>query len=310
MASSPQSSPTPSWGARASMLILHLLYVALLFVFNSELRQATLQHPWYIVLYFALLIITLVQYLLVTGSNPGYVVEERRRDLEGEPQAKTSNLDSTSVESGDNLAEGGSTTKGSKGFSLSNFRSNSDDKFCSICHVHKPLRAKHCYDCNKCVLKFDHHCHWLGTCVGYMNHRKFWWFVFWEIPLCSWTFVLYCNAFTESKSSYTWLLNGVVVGLLIFLVLCLLFLVALIFFHSYLILTNQTTYEVIRRGRLDYMRNVPPNVKPFSRGYVKNIVSFCCGSRSFYHVEEMPSDDILAARASNSCLQSLYFNCC
>ncbi|KAI5063044.1 hypothetical protein GOP47_0021591, partial [Adiantum capillus-veneris] len=303
-------SPSPSWGGRLGMLILHLLYVAVLFAVNSELRQSVLQHPWYLVLYITLLVITLVQYLRITGSNPGYVVEECRKDLEGGTQANTSNRNSSCVEKGDYLSESGSAVKGSKGFSFGSYRSNSNDRFCSVCHVHKPLRAKHCYDCNKCVLKFDHHCHWLGTCVGYMNHRKFWWYVLLEIPLCAWTFVLYCTAFTEAKSSYTWLLNGLVVSLLIFLALCLLFLVALILFHGYLIVTNQTTYEVIRRGRLDYMRNVPPMVKPFSRGCVRNIVSFCCGSRSFYHVEEMPSDDILAARASNSFLQALYFNCC
>ncbi|MCO5588711.1 hypothetical protein L7F22_042670 [Adiantum nelumboides] len=265
----------------------------------------------YFVLYIALLIITLVQYLRITGSNPGYVVEERQKDLEGGTREHTSNRDQVaSVEKGEDFSGSGSTAEGSKGFSFSTNRSNSNDKFCSICQVHKPQRAKHCYDCNKCVLKFDHHCHWLGTCVGYMNHRKFWWYVLLEIPLCSWTFVLYCLAFTEGKSSFTWLLNGLVVSLLIFLALCLIFLVALIFFHGYLIVTNQTTYEVIRRGRLDYMRNVPSNVKPFSRGWVRNIASFCCGSRSYYQIEEIPSADILAARASSSFFQVLYFNCC
>ncbi|MCO5588710.1 hypothetical protein L7F22_042669 [Adiantum nelumboides] len=46
MVSSPQSSPSPSWGGRLSMLILHLLYVGIVFALNSELRQSILQHPW------------------------------------------------------------------------------------------------------------------------------------------------------------------------------------------------------------------------------------------------------------------------
>lgn len=292
------------------MIFAHLLYVGLLFAFNSELRQAAIHTRWYIAAYLGLLIIALCQYLFVASSNPGYVMEELRKDLEAETQTKISIVDSTSVE----RREENSVSKGKRGgtnvVSFSEYRSNSSDGFCSICNVHKPLRAKHCYDCNKCVLKFDHHCHWLGTCVGYMNHRKFWWYAVLETPLCVWTCALYCNAFTESKTSYTWLQNGLVVALLIFLMLCIIFLVALILFHSYLILTNQTTYEIIRRGRLDYMRNVPRNVKPFSRGYVKNIISFCCGSRSFYYVEEMPHEDILAARASSSFFQTLYFNCC
>ncbi|KAH7423024.1 hypothetical protein KP509_12G036300 [Ceratopteris richardii] len=273
------------------MVILHFLFACLVFALNEELREFASQNPWYVVLYFGLLILTLILYLRVAGSNPGYVMEEQKVGLQSRVHATISAL-----ESGNDAR----TVK----------CDSSCDKLCSICKVHKPLRAKHCHDCNKCVLKFDHHCHWLGTCVGYMNHRRFWWFVFCEIPLCFWTFVLYCTAFTEGKNSYTWLYNALVVCLLVFLALCLLFLAALIVFHSYLILTNQTTYEVIRRGRLYYMRNVPHNVKPFSKGYVRNVANFCCGTRSFYYLEEVPSDDILSARASSSFLQALYFNCC
>lgn len=42
----------------------------------------------------------------------------------------------------------------------------------------QPPRAKHCHDCDKCVLKFDHHCVWLGTCIGQGNHYRFWWVYF------------------------------------------------------------------------------------------------------------------------------------
>ena len=33
------------------------------------------------------------------------------------------------------------------------------------------LRTKHCHDCGKCVRRFDHHCGWLGTCVGEVRRR-------------------------------------------------------------------------------------------------------------------------------------------
>ncbi|KAJ4480870.1 zf-DHHC-domain-containing protein [Lentinula aciculospora] len=34
-------------------------------------------------------------------------------------------------------------------------------------------RAHHCRACGTCVLKYDHHCPWIGQCVGARNHKFF-----------------------------------------------------------------------------------------------------------------------------------------
>ncbi|KAI0036456.1 zf-DHHC-domain-containing protein [Vararia minispora EC-137] len=45
---------------------------------------------------------------------------------------------------------------------------------CSKCKVTRPERAHHCRVCNRCVLKYDHHCPVrINQCVGINNERHF-----------------------------------------------------------------------------------------------------------------------------------------
>ncbi|KAM9826930.1 palmitoyltransferase ZDHHC23-B [Neosynchiropus ocellatus] len=50
-----------------------------------------------------------------------------------------------------------------------------DDRrsWCSTCRVVRPPRAGHCRICGVCVLRLDHHCVWINSCVGQRNHRSF-----------------------------------------------------------------------------------------------------------------------------------------
>ena len=47
--------------------------------------------------------------------------------------------------------------------------SNPLSRLCHTCRAVKPLRTKHCRQCNRCVLTFDHHCPYIYNCVGVNN---------------------------------------------------------------------------------------------------------------------------------------------
>lgn len=46
-------------------------------------------------------------------------------------------------------------------------------RWCDFCQVYQPPDGAHCPDCNVCIAGYDHHCVWMGTCVGKRNYRQF-----------------------------------------------------------------------------------------------------------------------------------------
>ena len=47
------------------------------------------------------------------------------------------------------------------------------EEFCPLCLVKNKFRSKHCLICQICVDEFDHHCFWVGNCIGKDNYTLF-----------------------------------------------------------------------------------------------------------------------------------------
>ena len=53
-------------------------------------------------------------------------------------------------------------------------------KSCDKCNIliPKKLNVGHCVYCNICVKDYDHHCPWIGKCIGKYNKIPFYLFLF------------------------------------------------------------------------------------------------------------------------------------
>jgi hypothetical protein len=146
---------------------------------------------------------------------------------------------------------------------------------CPTCRCVKYMRSKHCKICNRCVMRFDHHCPYTNACIGVNNLRFY--------------FAFLCTIFIDMVA-FVWLMTAggirmyrdeglsfrliYLSGAVISIGALALGVFTLILTHTVHIVRNVTTNEIRNCDRYSYLQLWPTYWNPFDLGCDHNIREF------------------------------------
>ena len=156
-------------------------------------------------------------------------------------------------------------------------------KICQTCYLVRPLRSTHCNICDNCVVRFDHHCPWIGSCVGARNYPHFFIYlcclnllqIFTAIVSIVDIIIRLVENFKNNKNKYSQneILQTsfceIIISLYIFIYICITmtFTTGLLLFHIRIVFQNMTTKEELKK----FFKN--PFGNPFQRRKIENFRS-------------------------------------
>lgn len=136
--------------------------------------------------------------------------------------------------------------------------------FCKKCNFVRPPRAHHCRLCERCILKMDHHCPWVGNCVGFYNHRYFTQFLVYS----SWGCIVVGSLLGNEVLELGYEAEGLVIVGAIAGCMAGMGILGLASYHIYNLLTNLTSLEM----------RMNPEFRVFDKGsWLSNLESIAGG---------------------------------
>ena len=176
-------------------------------------------------------------------------------------------------------------------------------RFCYTCQIIRPIGSSHCKTCNICVEKFDHHCPWVGNCIGKNNYKFFF------------IFLILLNSFfivTLISSLCFIIFNKKLISIYIVIlsVLTMLFITTLLIYHIKFTCRNMSTYSNLKMKDTFILFG-----NPFSRRNCKKNCYLTLFKKYFKRIDfttnikrVKESDSLISINSSNSNNQLQHFN--
>lgn len=156
--------------------------------------------------------------------------------------------------------------------------------FCRTCLQNQPFRTKHCSVCQICVLTFDHHCLWIGNCVGERNRGLFYQVLAILAPNNTVLLSLLTRAAIEEQ---TYLVQKITFIVLIGIITLNLW--YLLFLQTYLMVTNLTTWELFSWNKITYLEGFTrAKGSPFNQGIRRNLQMYWKSLTEGHHKWRLP----------------------
>lgn len=249
-------------GVGTLVLVVGVSVVCLVFPCRYYLEEKDNPAPLVIGCVLAFLSVT---FLLLTGTlNPGFIPRQSGVYSQGPANATRINL----------FYQGSSKDIPVTG-TLCRLR------YCTTCCLFRPPRASHCHKCDACVERFDHHCPWVGNCVGKRNYAHFLGFLVTTSVLGIFGMGVSAGHIGQLSLDKDGGSDGLgdaseeAAASWVVLLLCIpacCFTTGLLIFHTYLLHQGKTTYERLKKSKQGY--------SSFARSSLCSYLLYICTART------------------------------